>query len=91
LGLGDIRGIPKRAVEEMIQAREAEGPFKDFTDFIHRLGKLALKEDILVKLAQAGALDSFGYNRRTLQVEAIPKMITHEQLFKTDNQHQASL
>lgn len=91
LGLGDIRGIPKRAVEEMIQAREAEGPFKDFADFIHRLGKLALKEDILVKLAQAGALDSFGYNRRTLQLEAIPKMITHEQLFKTNNQHQTSL
>lgn len=91
LGLGDIRGIPKRAVEEIVHAREAEGPFQDFTDFIHRLGKLALKEDILVKLAQAGALDSFGYNRRTLQLEAIPKMITHEQLFKTDNQHQTSL
>lgn len=91
LGLGDIRGIPKRAVEEIIEAREAEGPFKDFTNFIHRLGKLALKEDILVKLAQSGALDTFGYNRRTLQLEAIPKMITHEQLFKTDNKNQTSL
>ncbi|OYW68476.1 MAG: DNA polymerase III subunit alpha, partial [Aerococcus viridans] len=88
LGLGDIRGIPKRAVEEMIQAREAEGPFKDFADFIHRLGKLALKEDILVKLAQAGALDSFGYNRRTLQLEAIPKMIPKIVEIDEFDQHQ---
>lgn len=91
LGLGDIRGIPKRAIEEMIEAREAEGPFKDFADFIHRLGKLSLKEDILIKLAQSGALDAFGYNRRTLELEAIPKMITHEQLFKNDNRQQTSL
>src|SRR5699024_11354287 len=75
----------------MIQAQEAEEPVKDFADFIHRLGKLPLKEVTLIKLAQAGALDSFGYNRRTLQLEAIPKMITHEQLFKTNNQHQTSL
>lgn len=91
LGLGDIRGIPKRAIEEIIEAREAEGPFKDFSNFIHRLGKLSLKEEILIKLAQSGALDNFGYNRRTLEVEAIPKMITHEQLFKNENHQQTSL
>lgn len=91
LGLGDIRGIPKRAIEEIIENREIDGPFKDFNDFIQRLGKLSLKEDILIKLAQAGALDSFGYNRRTLELEAIPKMITHEQLFHKDQQLQTSL
>jgi error-prone DNA polymerase len=55
-----VRGLPESAAEAIAGARRA-GPFRSWHDFVRRSG---LRQPALVKLAQAGALDSLGLDRR---------------------------
>lgn len=63
VGLRSIYGLPAPLAQRIEQARKEEGPFKDLTDFIQRTG---LPRSILLKLAAAGAFESFNNNTREL-------------------------
>ena len=68
IGLGALRGVGQEAIAAVIKERTEHGPFKDFSDFVHRCTKYVNKR-IVESLIYAGAFDCFGYNRA--QVAAV--------------------
>ena len=62
IGLGALRGVGQEAISAVIQEREENGLFKDFSDFAVRCAKYVNKR-IVESLIYAGAFDSFGYAR----------------------------
>lgn len=66
MGLGSITGLRSDMREAMLDERRLNGPFKDLTNLIGRLPNQFHKLDLIMPLAVAGALDSFGPNRRSV-------------------------
>ncbi|SMC09915.1 DNA polymerase III subunit alpha [Nitratiruptor tergarcus] len=64
-GLGAIKGVGKTAVLSILEAR-AEGKFQDIDDFLQRIDPNKVNKKVLESLIKSGAMDSFGYSRRTL-------------------------
>ena len=62
IGLGALRGVGQDAIAAVINERNQNGEFKDFSDFIVRCAKHVNKR-IVESLIYAGAFDSFGYAR----------------------------
>lgn len=91
LGLLNIKGLAKQVSYDIVSDRQSQGSYKDFFDFVNRLPQQALRPDPLNRLAMAGALDCFGFNRRTLVEEAIPKMLAHIDLFGPSQNQQGQL
>ena len=61
-GLCALRGVGVGAMELVIEEREKNGTFKDFSDFILRCTKFVNKR-MVEALIMGGAFDSFGYRR----------------------------
>ena len=61
-GLSAIKGVGSKAIESIIQNR----PFKDLEDFILRVDTSKVNKKVLEQLIKSGAMDSFGYTRKTL-------------------------
>jgi len=68
-GLNAIKGVGSKAVESILKGQ----PFGDLTDFLLKIDS-KVNRKVLEQLIKAGALDSFGYTRRTL-FENIDKML----------------
>lgn len=65
-GLSHIKGISSQFVRYIIEETKVN-VFKDYIDFVVRMSKYKLNENQVYLLIDAGALDSFGYNRATLK------------------------
>ncbi|MEW6277810.1 MAG: DNA polymerase III subunit alpha [Candidatus Eremiobacterota bacterium] len=65
-GLAAIRNVGEGAVESLLQAREADGPFVDLCDLCTRVDLSKANKRVLEGLIKAGAMDSFGETRATL-------------------------
>jgi DNA polymerase-3 subunit alpha len=65
-GLGAIRGVGSSAVNSILAAREADGPFNAMFEFLERVDLRALNKRAVEALITAGALDSFGYRSQLL-------------------------
>ena len=65
-GLACIKNVGRAAIETVIQEREENGKFKDFSDFARRVSGAALNKRMIESLIKGGAFDSFGHTRRTL-------------------------
>jgi DNA polymerase-3 subunit alpha len=65
-GLGAIKGSGQSAIEAIIAARQ-EKPFTDLFDFAKRVDKKQINRRTIDSLIRAGAFDSFGQDRATLQ------------------------
>lgn len=57
-GLGAIKGTGEQAVNVILKAREADGPFRDLFDFCRRVDKRQVNRRTIEALIRAGALDS---------------------------------
>jgi len=57
-GLGGIKGTGAGAIEAIIAARTAEGPFRDLFDLCGRVDKHVVNRRVVEALVRAGALDS---------------------------------
>ncbi|HVW30669.1 MAG TPA: DNA polymerase III subunit alpha [Polyangiaceae bacterium] len=57
-GLGAVRGLGEAALETVLEAREAGGPFADLFDFAGRVDAKRLNKGVLEALVQCGAFDS---------------------------------
>lgn len=68
IGLGALRGVGRDAIAQVIEERNQNGLFKDFSDFATRCSKYVNKR-IVESLIYAGAFDCFGYARS--QVAAV--------------------
>ncbi len=65
-GLGAIKGTGQSAIEAIVQAREAGGPFTSLFDFCARVDRSRLNKRTVEALIKAGAFDRFGVERSSL-------------------------
>ncbi|MDR2138647.1 MAG: DNA polymerase III subunit alpha [Tannerella sp.] len=65
-GLGAIKGVGENIVDNILEVREKDGPFKNIFDFIERLNIFTCNKRILDSLALAGAFDSLNIRREPL-------------------------
>jgi DNA polymerase-3 subunit alpha len=56
-GLGGVKGTGESAIGEIVRAREAGGPFRDFFDFCHRIDRHIVNRRVIEALVRAGAFD----------------------------------
>ncbi len=65
-GLGAVKGTGQSAVEEILRAREAGGPFLDLYDFCKRVDRHTVNRRTMEALIRAGAFDTLERNRAAL-------------------------
>jgi len=65
-GLGAVKGTGLAAIELIVAAREANGPFKDLFDFCNRLDLRKVNKRVIESLIRAGAFDKLEPNRAAL-------------------------
>ncbi|MCF6190387.1 MAG: DNA polymerase III subunit alpha [Cocleimonas sp.] len=73
-GLGAIKGAGESAIAEIIDERNANGPFKSLAEMCQRVKSRKISKRILETLIKAGAFDSLGLNRNTL-FEGLPEIV----------------
>jgi len=62
-GLAAVKNVGLGAVEAILQARKADGPYTSLTDLVERVDPRAVNRRVLESLIKAGALDSMGVPR----------------------------
>ncbi|MGH3471221.1 MAG: OB-fold nucleic acid binding domain-containing protein, partial [Nocardioidaceae bacterium] len=65
-GLTAIRNVGANVVAGLVSARESQGRFSDFADFMSKVPVPVCNKRVLESLCKAGAFDSLGYSRRAL-------------------------
>jgi DNA polymerase-3 subunit alpha len=65
-GLGAIKGVGEAAITDLVQTRHKQGAFRDLLDLCCRLDSKKTNRRVLEALIRAGALDTLGENRATL-------------------------
>ncbi|WP_428825740.1 DNA polymerase III subunit alpha [Azonexus sp. IMCC34842] len=65
-GLGAVKGTGEQAVNDILRARDAGGPFKDLFDFCQRCDKRMVNRRTTEALIKAGAFDSIDADRHKL-------------------------
>ena len=59
-GLAAVKNVGASAIDPIVEAREASGPFKDIEDICRRVDSRSLNRRTLESLIRAGAFDHFG-------------------------------
>ncbi|GAB3996056.1 hypothetical protein GCM10029992_14990 [Glycomyces albus] len=65
-GMGAVRNVGANVVEGIIEAREGQGVFTDFKDFLQKVPAPVCNKRTIESLIKAGAFDSLGHTRRGL-------------------------
>ena len=65
-GLSAIRNVGEGVVEKIVEAREKEGRFESFLDFVDRVDPSVLNRRTVESLVKAGAFDGLGHPRKGL-------------------------
>ena len=65
-GLCAVKNVGLGAIEEILRAREAAGPFEDLYQFCESIDLTRVNRKVLESLVCAGAMDSLGPNRPSL-------------------------
>ncbi|MDR7378396.1 DNA polymerase-3 subunit alpha [Rhodoferax ferrireducens] len=65
-GLGAVKGTGQQAIDAIVAAREAGGPFKSLFDFCVRVDKAKLNKRTVEALIKAGAFDAIEINRASM-------------------------
>ncbi|MDO4670392.1 MAG: DNA polymerase III subunit alpha [Aerococcus sp.] len=91
LGIGNIRGVARALSYAIVTEREQEGQYKDLLDFVWRLPKRYVKSELLLPLVKAGALDTFGYTRRSLAEEGLANICEYVTMFRPATSDQTTL
>ncbi|MDG1897525.1 MAG: OB-fold nucleic acid binding domain-containing protein, partial [Fuerstiella sp.] len=73
-GMAAIKGVGEAALEALVEARNADGPFKDIFDLTERVDAKALNKSALETLVKVGALDSLPGNRAQ-QLEVVDRAV----------------
>lgn len=78
-GMGAIRNVGVNVVDAMVAARNSEGKYTSFKDFLLKVPAVVCNKRTIESLIKAGAFDSLGHHRRALAMiheEAIDSVIT---------------
>lgn len=73
-GLKSISGVTDTFIQNIINERSDNGPFKNLTDFCERIDETFLSNDLIEPLIKVGAFDQIGHNRRSM-VESLEELI----------------
>ncbi len=65
-GLLGIKGVGEGLVRSILEERERNGPYKDFIEFLERVGMGQMNKKSLEALVLAGCFDSLGHARQEL-------------------------
>jgi DNA polymerase-3 subunit alpha len=65
-GLGAVKGTGEQAIENIVAARAAAGPFRDLADFCRRVDRRIVNRRAMEALVRAGSFDSLEPNRAAL-------------------------
>jgi DNA polymerase-3 subunit alpha len=65
-GLGALKGVGESAIEEIIENRSSDNPYKGLTDLCKRIDLRKVNRRVLDGVIKAGALDQFSKNRAQL-------------------------
>ena len=65
-GLNALKNVGSQAVSEIVTERQKNGPYKGFSDFCSRAGKLSSNKRVVESLIKCGAFDSLGVKRSQL-------------------------
>ncbi|MGB9988399.1 DNA polymerase III subunit alpha [Pseudoduganella rhizocola] len=85
-GLGGVKGAGENAIEAIIAAREAGGPFTSLFDFCKRVDKKQINRRTIEALIRSGAFDCFGVDRAVLFASVGFAMECAEQEARSANQ-----
>jgi hypothetical protein len=66
-GLLAVKNVGQGAIESIIAAREADGPFRSLSDFCTRIDLRLTNRKVLESLAKVGALSGFGHPAQVLE------------------------
>ena len=65
-GLTCIKNIGRNFIRQLVKEREENGPFTSFYEFCLRMADKDLNKKAVESLIKCGAMDCFGYTRRSL-------------------------
>jgi len=65
--LGEVRNVGINVVDAIVAAREDKGEFTSFEDFLDKVPAVVCNKRTIDSLIKAGAFDSLGHTRRSLQ------------------------
>lgn len=65
-GLLAIKNVGEKAVQQILQERKANGPFKDLADFVSRVTSPLVNKRVIESLIKSGALDGLGPFRKAM-------------------------
>jgi DNA polymerase-3 subunit alpha len=82
-GLDAVKNVGAQAVEAIVTAREAGGPFTSVWDFCRRVDCRCVNKKATESLVKCGALDSLGATR-TGMMEVLPQALGAGQKFQQD-------
>jgi DNA polymerase-3 subunit alpha len=82
-GLGAIKGVGVKAVEAIVKAREAGGPFHSLDEFFERVSMREVGAGCAETLIRAGAFDTLGAKRSQL-LAILPRAIQAGQAKQDD-------
>ncbi|NYT38468.1 DNA polymerase III subunit alpha [Allopusillimonas soli] len=85
-GMGAVKGTGQGAVEEIIRAREEDGPFTSLFDFCRRVDRHTVNRRTIEALIRAGAFDSIEENRAALLATIGNALEAAEQAERSANQ-----
>lgn len=74
-GLGAVKGVGVKAIDEMVEERQENGKFKDLYDFCSRVNLRNLNKGAIEALIKAGAFDSLP-GHRAQKVAALESAIS---------------
>src|SRR5690349_6219141 len=69
-GLGGVKGTGEAAINAIVAARDAGGPFTDLFDFCRRVDKRIVNRRVVEALVRAGAFDAIDPRRSSLFASA---------------------
>ena len=91
-GLFAIKNVGRAVVENIIEERNRAGEFKSFYDFCQRMmTSYDLDSRTVENLVRSGAFDTFGYNRRQLELAFVEIKKSLYSYVKEQKQGQVSL
>ncbi len=90
-GLGTIKNVGISAVDAIVEERNKNGKFENFTSFCERIKDSNINKKCVESLIKAGAFDNFGKNRATLLASFEKIIDSINQISKNMMENQVSM
>ncbi|MCU0287292.1 MAG: DNA polymerase III subunit alpha, partial [Acidobacteria bacterium] len=65
-GLKGLKNVGSAAICSIIESREKDGPFKDYSDFVTRIDLAKVNKAVIESLIKSGAMTCFNIKRRVM-------------------------